>query len=195
MVKSINDVMNEFVKDLKDKNYISVFETQQEILNELKEIGDNIKKYRKLKNLTQKELAEKAKISKPALVNYETGKRAPTLNALINISIILEIDINNLVPRLYNYCENSNNIYLSAVNNPQKTIETITNILDSHNIEYSINDDSNKFDIDKFYISITHDNKTIVLNFRELMRIYMDSIEIFENSIIKTIYTLTTFKE
>lgn len=60
--------------------------------NKLKNnLGENIRKYRKLRGMTQKELAEKINKSESAVRNYELGNRMPDLNTLDLISIHLGI--------------------------------------------------------------------------------------------------------
>lgn len=60
-------------------------------------IGTNIKKYRKQVGLTQKELAEKAKLSESAIKYYESNRRNPKLETLDKIGIALGVSINDLV--------------------------------------------------------------------------------------------------
>lgn len=60
-------------------------------------IGDNIRKFRKEKGYTQKQLAEKAGIATITLQQYELGKREPKLEQLLKISTALQIDINFLL--------------------------------------------------------------------------------------------------
>lgn len=59
-------------------------------------IGENIKKCRKEKGLTQQELASKSEISRNALINYESGKRIPNLDILGKIADALSMQINEL---------------------------------------------------------------------------------------------------
>src|SRR5574344_400641 len=56
-----------------------------------KEIGKNIKAYRKLKGLTQEELAEKIGIEPPSMSNLERGKFTPSVETLQKLSDILGI--------------------------------------------------------------------------------------------------------
>ncbi len=56
-------------------------------------LGKKIKQFRKLKNLTQEELAEKINIEVPSLSNIETGKFAPSFETLQKLSKVLEINI------------------------------------------------------------------------------------------------------
>lgn len=58
-----------------------------------KNIGNNIALVRKIKGLTQKELAQKLKISQPAMGNYERGVRAIPATTLNELSIKLNVPI------------------------------------------------------------------------------------------------------
>ena len=54
-------------------------------------IGDNIRKYRKIKNITQKELGETIGISNTYLSDIETGRTNPSIKTLKKIAKGLEI--------------------------------------------------------------------------------------------------------
>jgi len=55
-------------------------------------IGDNIRKYRKIKNITQKELGETIGISNTYLSDIETGRTNPSIKTLKKIAKGLEIN-------------------------------------------------------------------------------------------------------
>ena len=55
-------------------------------------IGDNIRKYRKIKNITQKELGETIGISTTYLSDIETGRTNPSIKTLKKIAKGLEIN-------------------------------------------------------------------------------------------------------
>lgn len=54
-------------------------------------IGENIKKYRKEKGLTQRELADKLNIATNSLSRYEIGERRPPIDMIEKIAEILNI--------------------------------------------------------------------------------------------------------
>jgi transcriptional regulator with XRE-family HTH domain len=54
-------------------------------------IGTNIKKYRKEKGLTQRELADKLNIATNSLSRYEIGERRPPIDMIEKIAEILNI--------------------------------------------------------------------------------------------------------
>jgi len=60
-------------------------------------ISDNIKRYRKLQNLTQKQLAEQADIAVITLQQYEAGKRTPRKQQLQNLAKALNVAPNMLI--------------------------------------------------------------------------------------------------
>ena len=64
--------------------------------------GNKITKYRKMKKLTQEELAEKLDVSKQAVSKWENGKSFPKMGNIINICDELEIDYKELVEILFN---------------------------------------------------------------------------------------------
>lgn len=61
------------------------------------DIGNNIKNYRLLKNLSRKQLAESLNVSVPTISRYETGAREPNMETLNKIAKILNINISDLV--------------------------------------------------------------------------------------------------
>ena len=60
-------------------------------------IGENIKKYRKLAGLTQKELAERTGLAKGTIQQYELNKREPKYHILEKLANALNIDILDLL--------------------------------------------------------------------------------------------------
>ncbi|BDD37893.1 XRE family transcriptional regulator [Streptococcus ruminantium] len=61
-------------------------------------IGNKIKEYRKLKGLTQKELAEKVEMGDTTIANYEKGFRTPKKNTLFKLANAFDISIDDLFP-------------------------------------------------------------------------------------------------
>ncbi|MBQ7882134.1 MAG: helix-turn-helix transcriptional regulator [Treponema sp.] len=62
-----------------------------------KEIGTRIRKYRKLKNISQEELAEKIDISTTHMSHIETGSTKLSLQVLVDIAQILEVSTDALI--------------------------------------------------------------------------------------------------
>ena len=61
------------------------------------EIGRNIANYRKLKRLTQKELAEAIGMSRGHIVAIEKGRRIPRIKTLARIAECLEVELRALL--------------------------------------------------------------------------------------------------
>lgn len=60
-------------------------------------ISDNIKRLRKIKNLSQKEVAMSIDIAQAQYSVIESGKTVPTLVTLDKIATVFEVDISQLV--------------------------------------------------------------------------------------------------
>lgn len=60
-------------------------------------IGDNIRKYRKLRNITQKELGESVGISNTYLSDMEIGRTNPSIKTLKKIAKGLEVSYIDLL--------------------------------------------------------------------------------------------------
>ena len=67
------------------------------------DIGQNIRRIRKAKNITQGELATKINVSRQNLSQYETGKRIPKISTLQKIADGLQCSIYNLDPLFDDY--------------------------------------------------------------------------------------------
>lgn len=65
----------------------------------MKSIGDNIRRLRKQKNMTQDDLAPLLNVCRQTLSNYEAGKRLPDLDMLIKLADIFGVTIDTLVGR------------------------------------------------------------------------------------------------
>lgn len=61
-------------------------------------VSENIKHYRHLAGLTQKELAEKCGLSIGTIQGYEQGKYTPKIESAAKISSILGCDITDIMP-------------------------------------------------------------------------------------------------
>ena len=60
-------------------------------------VGKNIKKFRVLKNMSQEDIAEHLNVTRQAVSNWETGKTQPDIETLHNISMILDVSIEELI--------------------------------------------------------------------------------------------------
>ena len=61
------------------------------------EIHENIKRIRKVKNISQKELANRLNISPQNLAQYENGKRKPKIETLNRIATALGVNVTDLM--------------------------------------------------------------------------------------------------
>ncbi|MFA5506470.1 MAG: helix-turn-helix transcriptional regulator [Vulcanimicrobiota bacterium] len=61
------------------------------------DIGETIAKYRKLKNLTQSELAEKLGVHQSQIAHWEKGRSKPREESLEQIAEAFEIEIEELL--------------------------------------------------------------------------------------------------
>lgn len=62
----------------------------------LKNLGGKVKKIRKMKNLTQEQLADKIRVSSTYIGFIEQGQRNPSLNTLDKIARVLEVEVQDL---------------------------------------------------------------------------------------------------
>lgn len=60
-------------------------------------IGNNIRKYRELKNFSKEDLALKARIGVQTLESYESDERLPELDTVLKFSTVLDIPASELM--------------------------------------------------------------------------------------------------
>lgn len=65
--------------------------------NSAKKLGENIKKIRLAKGLTQGDLCRKLEVDRAYMSNIESGKKNPTLSTITNIAKALEISVDKLL--------------------------------------------------------------------------------------------------
>ena len=65
-------------------------------MTRLKILGQNIKKYREIKNLSQEFLAEKVDLSREYICNIENGKKYVSLRKLFLIADTLDVKFSDL---------------------------------------------------------------------------------------------------
>jgi len=61
------------------------------MVNNKKEFGKNLRKWRKIKNITQEELAFLSKTTAPTISSYECGCAIPSFNTMMRLAQALEI--------------------------------------------------------------------------------------------------------
>ena len=63
----------------------------------MSDFAKNLKFYRKQKNYSQKDLAEKLHYGYTAIANYESGRNEPSLDDLITLAKVLDVTVDELV--------------------------------------------------------------------------------------------------
>lgn len=61
------------------------------------EVGKNIRKIRKEKNLTQDDLAQRLHCTRQTISNYENGKSEPSIELLLEIAGVFGVEVNDLI--------------------------------------------------------------------------------------------------
>lgn len=61
--------------------------------------GDNIKRLRKNKGLTQQEIADLVHVNRVTYTNWEKGKREPSYENLVKLADLLEVSLDSLFGR------------------------------------------------------------------------------------------------
>ena len=62
-----------------------------------KKVGENIRKVRKSKGMTQEQLAEVSRLDPKSIIAMESGNRNPTLKTLHRIALALKVTPNDLL--------------------------------------------------------------------------------------------------
>lgn len=143
-------------------------------------VGENIKKYRKEKELTQKDLGEKCGLSANSIIRYEKGHRQPTIEVLNQIAEALEVPVSALIGEPFSQALLNKIIKNITSNDPIKEISDLTNIDISYllytyssNAEFSLDTEKkllsllsnlNKHDLKLLYDDITLSKNYIVEN-------------------------------
>jgi len=65
--------------------------------DDAKKLGENLKKIRTKKNITQTELAETLKVDKSFVSNIENGKTNPTLATIVKIANAVGVSLDELL--------------------------------------------------------------------------------------------------
>ncbi|WP_294404013.1 helix-turn-helix domain-containing protein [uncultured Clostridium sp.] len=94
-------------------------------INEIIKVGNNIKKIRKEKNISQKDMAKKLNMPSSTYSNYENNNREPNAATLRRIASILNVDLSDLL-NINNSDNDASEKYLSDDIN---TIEVIENLI------------------------------------------------------------------
>lgn len=69
-------------------------------------VGEQIKKWRLVRNMNQEELAERLNTTKQTVSRYEKGERKANQDVLFDLAKILNVSINEFFPKLENDSNN-----------------------------------------------------------------------------------------
>jgi len=89
----------EFDKEFWQKSFLDshIMKSEDHHKEKRMNISNQIKNYRKQKNLSQEELAEKIYVSRQTISNWETGKSYPDVHNLLLLSALYDISIDELI--------------------------------------------------------------------------------------------------
>ena len=62
-------------------------------------LGKNLKYYRELRNLSEEQLAIKARVGKKIIENYESGEQIPNNETIFRLSTVLDVPVTELTDR------------------------------------------------------------------------------------------------
>jgi len=65
--------------------------------NSAKKLGDNVKRIRLAKDMTQGDLCRKLEVDRAYMSNIESGKKNPTLSTITNIAKALGVSVDQLL--------------------------------------------------------------------------------------------------
>lgn len=92
-------------------------------------INYRIKKYRKAKGLTQKQLGELLEVSQAMIAQYEKGLRHPKIETLCKVSAALEINLSDLLDADPCSIDESKNINMAFSKNNDTRVSISDNII------------------------------------------------------------------
>ena len=84
-------------------------------------LSDNIRKYRKLNNMSQDELAEKLNVTRQSISLWETGQTQPSLENIVALAKLFEISTDELLVSDKTEQPASNTVAEQPPNNPKNT--------------------------------------------------------------------------
>ncbi|MBS5984070.1 MAG: helix-turn-helix transcriptional regulator [Clostridium butyricum] len=130
-------------------------------INEIIKVGNNIKKIRKEKNISQKDMAKKLNMPSSTYSNYENNNREPNALTLKKIADVLSVDVHDLL----NVQSSNNNVGEKYLSDDSTTINVIENLIKL--CEFTIN--FNKLPIDdaelQSSLKLAIENNTIPLTY------------------------------
>lgn len=70
-------------------------------------LGENIRKYRIERGLTQEQLANSISLKRTSIVNMERGRQNPPLHLLFDIADALKVTLDSLLPEVADFRSNT----------------------------------------------------------------------------------------
>lgn len=131
-------------------------------INEIIKVGNNIKKFRKEKNISQKDMAKMLNMPPSTYSNYENNNREPNAATLKRIADILNISVNDLLS-IKPSTEEKSEKYLSDDIN---TIQVIENLIKLCKFKINFNKVTNTDDAElESSLKLAIKNNTIPLTY------------------------------
>lgn len=79
------------------KTYIASNQVRAEKLELIASLGENIKKYRTEKKMTQEFVAESLGVSRQSVSKWETGASEPSTSNLLSLAKLFDVDVKDLI--------------------------------------------------------------------------------------------------
>lgn len=130
-------------------------------INDIIKVGNNIKKARKEKNISQKDMAKKLNIPSSTYSNYENNNREPNALTLKKIADALSVDVNYLLS-VQSSDDNTSEKYLS---DDTTTIKAIENLIKLCEFTINFNKIPNNDKELKSSLKLAIENNTIPLTY------------------------------
>ena len=142
-------------------------------INEIIKVGNNIKRFRKEKNIAQKDMAKMLNMPSSTYSNYENNNREPNAATLEKIADILDISVIDLLTVQSSNDENSEKYLSDDINNSEKylsddinTIQVIENLIKLCKFKINFNQISDTDDTElESSLKLAIKNNTIPLTY------------------------------
>ena len=106
-------------------------------VNQILNIGENLRELRKKNKLTQEQFAEKVGLARTTYANYESNKRTPDIKTLNDIAKIFNTTSESLIGNVWRYPETKRNPRSKQVSEAEVLIST-SNLLDYAGIDFEV---------------------------------------------------------